>query len=408
VPRTIDAAGARALLREGGRLFLPGCTGEPTALHGAVAADTGCAAQLAVLTSFVSGLNPLDCPLLSGAREAAGLFLAPAPRVRRLVASYFGLDDEIRRQRPDLVFVPVSRPDGAGGVTLGLSAEFVETALACATVRVAVISAALPALAGAPRLPLDAFTHAWEDDTPPPVLAAAGGGGEADVIAERVSTLIDDGMTLQTGIGKVPSALLPRLVRRRRLRIHSGIVTGAVRALAEAGALDPLLPVTAATLAGDGAFYRWLDGRRGFSLQPIRRTHHPATLAGLDRLMAVNSALEVDLLGQVNAEWAGPRAISAAGGLPDFAAAASRSPGGASIVALPATGAAGRLSRIVPRLAPGRPVSLARHHVDLVVTEYGIADLRGGTAEERALALAAVAAPPFRAALRDAVAGLDG
>lgn len=407
-PRRIDAAGARRLLRGAGRLFLPGCTGEPTALHAICADDPATVSHLSVLTSFVAGLNRLDCPLLRHCREAA-CFFPPPPEsgghYRHLIDSYFGIDAAIGRFAPDILFVPVSLPDAAGRVTPGLSAEFVDSAMAAASVRVAVLSAALPALAGGAAMPLDAFTHLLRDDTPPLHLSAGGGAG-AEAIAGHLARLIGDDAVLQTGIGKAPAALLPRLATRKGLRIHSGIVTKEVRALIDAGALHPDVPVVTANLAGDADFYDWLRDRNDFRLCPISHTHHPAVLAGLHRFIAVNSAIEIDLLGQVNAERIAGRAVSAAGGMPDFAAAAHRSPGGAAIIALPSTDAGGKRSRIVARLAPGVPVSLPRHDVDLVVTEHGVADLRGRTEEERALALADIAAPCFRAALRQAIAGL--
>lgn len=410
-PLPIDADGALALLRRAERLFLPGCTGEPTALHAIIARDPGAVANLSVLTSFVAGLNPLDCGLLRHCRDVASFFPLPSAmpgRHRRLSGSYFGIDMEIRRQAPDILFVPVTLPDAAGRVTPGLSAEFVETAMQGASVRIAVVSAALPALATGPFLPMDRFTHVLRDDSPPPLLAAGAADGLSDMIAGHVARLVGDGAVLQMGIGKVPTALARHLTGRRGLRIHSGMVTMAVRDLADAGALDRDHPVVAATLSGDLGFYNWLRNRNDISLHPIRHTHHPAVLAGLQGLMAVNSAIEVDLLGQVNAERIGGRQVSAAGGLPDFAAAARRVPDGCAVIALPATDATGTRSRIVARLTPDVPVSVPRHDVDVVVTEHGIADLRGLGVGERAAALAGIAAPSFRAALHRDAAALEG
>jgi 4-hydroxybutyrate CoA-transferase len=407
--REIDAAGARRLLRDARRLFLPGCSGEPRALHGIVAEEPGSVAGLSVLTSFVAGLNPLDCKLLEYPADVLSFFPAPTRREnrRQIISAYSGIDGHIGRLAPDLVFIPVSpaRPDGT--VTLGLSAEFAETAMAIAATRVAIPSPALPALAGG-AVPLDRFTHVLRDEATPFLLPATRPSAIAEAIADHVATLIGDGAAVQTGVGKVPAALLTRLTGRRRLRIHSGIVTQSVRVLIEAGALDPDIPVCCATLAGDAEFYAWLDGRHDFVLQPIRHTHAPATLAAIDGLVSVNSAIEVDLLGQVNAESFDGRIVSAAGGLPDFAAGAHRSRGGISVIAMPAADGTGRHSRIVSQLAPGAPVSVARHDVDVVVTEYGIADLRGKAMFERALALAAIAHPDARPRLGAAIRRLSG
>lgn len=407
--KQIDLAGAGELLRNARRLFLPGCTGEPRTLHRIIEAMPDAARDLAVLTSFVAGVNRLDCPLLETAAETTAFFPPPAAakgRFRRIISNYFDINRHIENQSPDIVFVPVTAPDAQGRVTTGVSAEFVAAAMAVAETRVAIISRGLPRLADGEELALDRFTHVLTDDMAPLPLPQAGADGQAQTIAGHVAGLIADGATIQTGIGKVPSALFARLTDKRGLRIHSGIVTQSARMLVEAGALDRDAPIICATIAGDTDFYAWLDGRRDFRLMPISHTHSPAVLGTIPGLVSVNSAIEVDLLGQVNAEWIGGRAVSAAGGLPDFAAAAHRSPGGLSVIALPATDARGVHSRIVAQFAAGTPVSVARHDVDAVVTEYGVADLRGKSAEERALALVDIAAPQFRQALGAAIDGL--
>lgn len=409
IPDQIDLAGAGRLLSNAQRLFLPGCTGEPRTLHRIVEAVPDSVRNLAVLTSFVAGLNRLDCPLLEMAAEAVTFFPSPADakgRYRRIVSSYFDIHRHIESQSPDIVFVPVTVPDAQGRVTTGVSAEFVAAAMAVAETRIAIISPSLPRLAGVETLPIESFTHVLADDMAPLPLPLAEADGLAETIAGHVAGLIADGATIQTGIGKVPSALFARLTEKRGLRIHSGIVTQSARMLVEAGALDPDAPIVCATIAGDMDFYAWLDGRRDFRLRPISHTHSPAVLGGIPGLVSVNSAIEVDLLGQVNAERIGGRAVSAAGGLPDFAAAAHRSAGGLSVIALPATDARGVHSRIVAQFAAGTPVSVARHDVDAVVTEYGVADLRGKSAEERALALVNIAAPQFRQGLRAAIDAL--
>lgn len=403
--KQIDAAGARQLLREADTLFLQGMSGEPRGLHAVIADDPSIVSRLSILTSFVSGINRFDCDLLANAACVSGFFPAgPGARdtYRQIISTYFGVTESVRTFAADTVFIPVSPPDGNGMVTPGLSAEFVEASLQAASQRIAIVSPSLPVLAGNACLSLDRFSHSLVDDTPP--LSLAGGGQAADpvsdAIADHLARLIDDGATLQTGIGRVPSRLFSKLTGHRGLRIHSGLISGEIRTLVEAGAIDPDRPMHCATLTGDADFYRWLDGREDFRLHPIQHTHHPSTLANIDALVTVNSAIEVDLLGQVNAEKVGNRIVSAAGGLPDFSAAGHRSPGGCSIIALPATDTSGTRSRIVARLAADSPVTVPRADVDFVVTEYGIAELRGKTQDERARALADIAAPDARVALK--------
>jgi 4-hydroxybutyrate CoA-transferase len=216
------------------------------------------------------------------------------------------------------------------------------------------------------------------------------------VIAGHIAALIDDGCTLQMGVGKVPTALAERLRDRRRLRIHSGLVSDGFANLMESGALDADFVHTACVASGTGGFYRWLPEARGLRIAGCEITHGALTLAALQRFVAVNSALEVDLFGQCNLEHAQGRAVSGAGGAPDFARAARMCAGGLSIVALNASYRKGMASRIVPALSAGAVVSLSRVDVDLVVTEFGVADLRHASVHERALALIGIAAPDFR------------
>lgn len=393
------------MLRATRKLFVQGMSGEPRALHAIVRDDPAIMSHVSVLTSFVSGINRFDCDLLKKASQVSGFFPAPAmgrENYRQIISSYFGVTDSVRDFAADTVFIPVSPPNKDGMVTPGLSAEFVEASLDAASRRVAIISHALPVLAHNAFVPFERFTHSFVDDTAPLSLPAASAGPDPvfDAITDHLARLIDDGATLQTGIGRVPGKLFSKLIRHRKLRIHSGLISSEIRTLVEAGALDRDIPMRCATLTGSPDFYHWLNGQEDFRLHPIQHTHSPATLARIDGLITVNSAVEVDLLGQVNAEKAGEQCISAAGGLPDFSAAGHRSTGGCSIIALPATDTSGTRSRIVTRLSSDAPITVPRTDVDFVVTEYGIAELRDKTPDERARTLASIAAPDARPALK--------
>jgi 4-hydroxybutyrate CoA-transferase len=228
------------------------------------------------------------------------------------------------------------------------------------------------------------------------------------MIAAHIASLIPDGAALQVGLGKVPAALSRLLRNHRRLRLHSGMLSDGLIELAEAGALDNNFLHTTTVLVGSDKLYQWLPGFDNLRVVGCEITHHLPILIGMPGLVAVNSALEVDLFGQCNLEHANGRAVSGCGGAPDFARGARMSPGGCSIVALNAsfTGSKGKGTRILPTLSSNAVASLGRSDVDAVVTEFGIAKLRGLSVHERAAALIGVAAPEFRDELQTAWNGI--
>jgi acyl-CoA hydrolase len=219
---------------------------------------------------------------------------------------------------------------------------------------------------------------------------------EAQAIADFIAPFTPDGATLQVGLGKIPGAVLRSLTTRKNLRIHSGLVSDAALELKQAGALAPGVAVTGGVAIGSPALYAACSDP-AFEFRPVSHTHSARVLAEIRDFISINSAIEVDLFGQAYAEC-GPRGwMSGPGGASDFARGAKIG-GGLRIVALPST-AKGAASRIVdPRDAFG-PVSLGRMDVDIVVTENGLADLRGLDHESRARRLIDIAAEPHRPAL---------
>lgn len=394
--RRISLTDAVAVAAEGRRLFLPGTAAEPRGFLAAIGELPGCLEKRSMIIGHVAGLNDFSGLAGSGA-DIIGFF-PPPPRaswsLRMLHETYYTADRRIASLAPDAVVTEVAPPRRDGTAAVGLAADYLTTALASAAIRIAIVNPALPDLPGAPRLRIDDFTHVAEWESPPLFLDEPRADDISGQIAQHAARYVPDGATIQTGIGRIPGQLLKNLGTRRGLRIHSGIVTPSIRSLAEAGALAEGISVTTASFAGTIAFYDWLASQGGMRLAPVSFTHAPAALARLNRLVSVNSALEVDLLGQVNAEWAGTRRVSAPGGMPDFAHAARRVPGGIAMIALPACDAKSGASRIVGRL--GVPPTLTGGAVDVVVTEYGAADLRGLTACERGKAIANIAAPRFR------------
>jgi acyl-CoA hydrolase len=311
-------------------------------------------------------------------------------------------------QPVDVVFLslPPQRPDGTFG--LGLGADYVATLVGHAGVVIAEINDQVPDLRCDRRLSPDELDVVVRVSRPPAEYAAAAPRGIEDTIAGHVASLIPDGATLQLGIGSMPSAVARRLRAHRDLGIHSGMITDAVAELIEAGivtgarkSIDRGLVVTG-FLMGSGKLIRLAAADHAITLRDTRYTHDPAILAAQTQLVAINSATEVDLTGQANTETAAGRYVGAVGGAVDFARGAARSRGGVPIIALPST--ASQASRIVARLSG--PATLARADAGVIVTEYGIADLRGLTLAQRRERMLAIAHPDHRHALE--AAGLEG
>ena len=392
----------------GERVFLPGSAGEVIPLMPALADGP----PLDITASFVTGINhpPLD-HLPEGSRWT-GLFAQREPRgaqgrglLRQLVHSYGGFARAIAHGDGfDTCVAQVAPPDQDGNCSLGAAVEFTPLAARKSRRVMAVINPRMPRIPGAASLPYRDFALVAEIDAPLRAYDVGAPTAQAAAIAERIAGYIDDGATLQIGLGKVPDALLRQLTDRRRLRLHSGMLSDGVRLLVESGSLDDGWVHVSCVHVGTQGYYDWLAGRPGFAVRGCEETHAPATLAGLARLVAVNGALSVDLFGQANLEMLDGRAVSGVGGAADFARAAGFAADGISIVALPATSGGSDLPRIVPRL--DSIVSLPRQDVDVVITEHGAADLRGRSVVERGRALIAIAAPQHRGALEAAFADI--
>ena len=393
--------------RPGRRIYLQGATGEPLGLRRILAGAPEVLDGVEITACLLPGMNEFDyAGLHPGARLTTfllpgglrGSFEAGGTRVRPLpysqIAAAFATDPPF-----DLAIFQVTPPDADGMCSFGPLADFPGLIWPRARRRLAFVNAALPRATRGPLIPFDAIEVAVEADGPFILGTEGAADGELAAIADRIAAMIPDGAAIQTGIGGAPAAAVGRLAGRRGLVTRSGMVTEGYRTLALAGALDPAADHVTGLALGSEDFMRWAAGRFVFADATV--THGAAVLAATPRLWALNSALEVDLFGQANLEWRGGRLASGLGGAPDFAAAARRSSGGRAVLALPSTARSGTIPRIVPRLdAP--TVSLARDATDLVVTEHGVADLRGTGLDERAEALIAIASPAHRAALAEA------
>lgn len=297
-----------------------------------------------------------------------------------------------------------SLPDG--GYAYAVASDYIVAAAEHARCVIIELNEAAPLAPGPHRLPDAKIVAVVPTNRQVLQLPAAKLGDLERRIAAHTGRYIDDGATLQVGIGGVPEAIMALLRDRRDLGVHSGMIGDSVAELTEAGVItNARKPVDSGRtvtgmLAGTDRLYRFADANPGLLMRSTDYTHDAALLARLPKLVSINSAVEVDLGGQVNSEAVGGLHIGAVGGALDYVRGAHRSPGGHSIIALPSTTADGRVSRVVARLEG--PVSTARSDADVIVTEHGAAELRGRSLRERTKALLAIVHPAHREALERA------
>lgn len=304
----------------------------------------------------------------------------------------------------NVFLMELTPPDSEGYCSYGLTVDYAKAAAEVADVIIAQINKEMPRTSGE-RIHISKIDCIVEKDEPIHELVAGPIGDVEREIARNVASLIPDGATLQLGIGAVPDMVLSFLSDKKDLGIHSEMFSDGVVDLYEAGVITnkkkTLHPgkFVATFLLGTKRLYDFVDNNPDVLLYPVDYTNDPYIIGQNDNLISINSALQVDVTGQVNAETLGVKHFTGIGGQLDFVRGASRSKGGKSVIALPSTAACGKVSRIVNDFGPGGAVTTPRGDVHYIVTEYGIADLRGKTITQRIRQLAEIAHPDFRDAL---------
>ena len=303
--------------------------------------------------------------------------------------------------RVDVVLLRVKPHPRPGFFTVGVMADFIPAFVAAARCVIAEIDERLPmtsqdALVAAADI--DVFTECGADE----ILMPDPEPDEIDMrVAARVAELVPDGATIQLGVGGLPVAVCRALGHHKDLGVHSGVISDVVVDLVEKGVVTNARKgidvgrIVTGGLFGSRRLMDFADGNDALEMRSSEYTHNQQVLARVQNLYAINSGVEVDLTGNVNSEVAAGRYLGAIGGQPDFVRGAFASPGGRAIIALPSTTPDGKYSRIVASLE-GRPVTTPRADVDIVVTEYGVADLRGRSFRERTERMRAIAHPDFR------------
>src|SRR5579883_2331768 len=302
----------------------------------------------------------------------------------------------------DVALIQVSPPDEHGFCSLGVGVDTTMTACKCARYTVAQVNDQMPRTYGDSFIHVSQISAFVESSRPLCEMPKPDITDLHRAIAKNVAGLIEDGATLQTGIGGIPNAVLPLLLDRKDLGIHTELVSDGVIPLIEAGVITgrrkTLLPrkIVAGFMLGTRELFDYVDDNPLFELRPNAFTNDPQQIARNENMVAINSALQIDITGQVCSDSIGQSFYSGIGGQVDFLRGASRAKGGKPIIALPSTAKQGTLSRIVPQLSPGAGVVTSRGLIRYVVTEYGVAYLHGKTIRERAEALIQIAHPNFR------------
>jgi acyl-CoA hydrolase len=307
----------------------------------------------------------------------------------------------------DVVFSMASPMDEHGNFSLSLGADYTMAAVAKARAVVLEVNPNVPFAHGRCHVHISQVAALVESEAPVREVGLPAIGPVQQAIAQHVAGFIDDGATLQIGYGGIPDAVVMQLTHKHDLGIHTEMIGNGILTLVEAGAVtnrrkNHLPGKMVATFAlGSAALYRFMHRNPALEMHPVDTTNDPS-LAGLnDNLVTINATLQIDLLGQCGSESLGHLPYSGTGGQSDFVRAANRSRGGKAFIVLPSTAKHDTISRIVPVLSPGTHVTTSKNDVNYVVTEYGVAQLRGKSAKQRAQELISIAHPAFRPQLTE-------
>ena len=408
--RYVSAAEAVSLVRSGDRVYIHTAAAAPVPLVEALAARAPELTNVETISLHTEGPAPYLAPEMAGIFRHKALFMGPNARAAVAAGNadflpcFLSEIPTFFRQDLlplDVAMVQVSPPDAHGFCTLGVSVDASKAAVECARKVIALVNPNMPRTHGDGFVHVSRFAAMVQGDDPihehePPAI------GELErAIGAHVASLIDDGATLQMGIGAIPDAVLAALGDHRRLGIHTEMFSDGMIPLVERGVVTGEAKrvhpgkVVGTFAMGTRRLYDFIDDNPQVVMLDVAYVNDPAVIRRNPKVTAINSAIEVDLTGQVCADSIGTRMYSGVGGQMDFIRGASLSPGGKPIIALPASTTRGE-TRIVPMLKPGAGVVTTRAHVHYVVTEHGIAELYGKTLAERARALIAVAHPEDR------------
>jgi acyl-CoA hydrolase len=409
--RIVAAAEAVAGIKSGDQVYVHAGSAAPSVLLDALVARADELRDVRVVHFHIEGPGPHLAPEMAGHFYHRALFIGPNARaaVNEGRAEYIpaflsDVPSFFRRGilSLDAVLVNVSPPDRHGFCSLGTSVIAMPAALESGATVIAQINASMPRTLGDTFVHVDDIDLAVEVDVPP-YAHALGQASEAELrIGAHVAQMVPDGATIQMGIGAIPSAVAKALHGKKDLGVHTEMMTDVVMELVQAGVVTGARKeinagkVVATFMLGSQRLYDWADDNPSVEMRRADYTNDTAVIRRFRMMIAINSALEIDLTGQVCADSIGTRMYSGVGGQMDFIRGAALADEGRAIIALPSTAAGGSVSRIVPYLREGAGVVTTRAHVETIVTEWGVAELHGRSIPERARQLIAIADPRFR------------
>ena len=403
-PQKATLASILSRFRPGNTVYVQGLSGESVSFYKALQENPQAAMGVRFVGVHFPGVNRSDYIGLHPSAQQRAYFMLPglrgafsSGRAELLPLDYPGIfTDMAEHLSIDIAVVQVAPPDAHGICSLGPCVDFLPAVWRKAALRIGHINPRLPGTRSSFTIRESDFSAVYEDDAE--LLTYDVGAPTASMSrhAALIANLVHDGDTIECGIGKLPAAVLSALSAHRGLRIHSGMVMSQAGTLIDSGAIRGDGAIQVGVALGDDSWYRRVGADDTFYFRPVNETHDIRRIADICNFCAINSAVEVDLFGQVNADSIRGRLVAGVGGLPTFTSAAHLSTGGRSIIALPATTDDDAHSRIVSVLAPGSSVAVPRHQADYIVTEYGVAALRHLPLQARARALIAIAAPQFR------------
>jgi len=409
--KLMTAADAVKLIKSGNRVVTGHACSEPLVLVKAMVENKDQYKNVEIVHMVAMGKGEYTMPGMEEHFTHNALFVGGSTRkaINEARAEYtpcfFGEVPRLFREGylpVDVAMIQLSRPDEHGYCSFGLSCDYTKPAADCAKIVLAEVNDQMPRTMG------DAFIHVSELDAiietsypiielPPPAI-----GDVERAIGEHCASLIEDGSTLQLGIGAIPDAVLLFLKNKKDLGIHSEMFSDGVVELVEAGVINNSKKtlhkgkMVVTFLMGTKRLYDFVDNNPSVELYPVDYVNDPFVIMQNDNMVSVNSCIQVDLMGQVVSESIGLRQFSGVGGQIDYVRGASRSKGGKSIIAMPSTASKGTVSRIAKLVDEGSAITTSRNDVHYIVTEYGVAELRGKSLKERGRALIGVAHPDFR------------